>query len=136
MDKAQKYTDKAIAQIEKLRASYDSRPLLLSSFHVLLMEHIVQCRLVTGNKGGAIQEVGVLCRLLQANPILLQRHRAQLHTMLGLYAMSMNCMEEAENQFNAALRVRSNTFKLVNAFAFLPSFLRLRKKENYGLLLT
>ena len=58
MDKAQKYTDKAIAQIEKLRNSYDSKPLLLSSFQVLLMEHIVQCRLVTGNKGGAIQEIG------------------------------------------------------------------------------
>ena len=57
MDKAQKYTDKAITQIEKLRASYDSKPLLLSSFHVLLMEHIVQCRLVTGNKGGAIQVI-------------------------------------------------------------------------------
>ena len=105
MDKAQKYTDKAIAQIEKLRSSYDSKPLLLSSFQVLLMEHIVQCRLVTGNKGGAIQEVGNLCRLLQSNQILLQRHRAQLHTMLGLYAMSMNCMEAAENQLNAALRV-------------------------------
>jgi len=104
MDKAQKYTDKAIAQIEKLRSSYDSKPLLLSSFQVLLMEHIVQCRLVTGNKGGAIQEVGNLCRLLQSNQILLQRHRAQLHTMLGLYAMSMNCMEAAENQLNAALR--------------------------------
>ena len=105
MDKAQKYTDKAIAQIEKLRSGYDSKPLLLSSFQVLLMEHIVQCRLVTGNKGGAIQEVGNLCRLLQSNQILLQRHRAQLHTMLGLYAMSMNCMEAAENQLNAALRV-------------------------------
>merc|ERR1712141_974407 len=77
---------------------------LLSSFQVLLMEHIVQCRLVTGNKGGAIQEMGNLCRLLQSNQILLQRHRAQLHTMLGLYAMSMNCMDAAENQFNAALR--------------------------------
>merc|ERR1719192_1282418 len=104
MDKAQKYTDKAIAQIDKLRSSYDSRPLLLSSFQVLLMEHIVQCRLVTGNKGGAIQEIGNMCRLLQSNTILLQRHRAQLHTMLGLYAMSMSCMEAAENQFNAALR--------------------------------
>ena len=111
MDKAQKYTDKAIAQIEKLRNSYDSKPLLLSSFQVLLMEHIVQCRLVTGNKGGAIQEVGNLCRLLQSNQILLQRHRAQLHTMLGLYAMSMNCMEAAENQLNAALRVSVKMWK-------------------------
>ena len=61
-------------------------------------------------KGGAIQEMGNLCRLLQSNQILLQRHRAQLHTMLGLYAMSMNCMEAAENQLNAALRVSEQDF--------------------------
>ena len=48
MDKAQKYTDKAILQIQKLE-SMDHKP-ILSSFHVLLLEHIVQCRLVTGNK--------------------------------------------------------------------------------------
>lgn len=50
MDKAQKYTDKAIAQIEKLQ-QHESRSPLLATFHVLLLEHIVQCRLVTGNKG-------------------------------------------------------------------------------------
>ncbi len=120
MDKAQKYTDKAVVQIDKLRQTESQATpgggggvvgrghpsFLLSSFHVLLMEHIVQCRLVTGNKGGAIEELGRLCRLLEGNPLLLQRHRAQLHTLLGLYAMSMNQMDWAETQLNAALRVR------------------------------
>ena len=102
MDKAQKYTDKAVAQIEKVKES--SNP-ILSSFHVLLLEHIVQCRLVTGNKAGALEELGHLCRMLQrGGSILLQRHRAQLHTLLGLYAMSMNQMDWAETQLNAALR--------------------------------
>ena len=61
MDKAQKYTDKAIVQIDKLKASATSDdrrkfpPPLLSSFQALLMEHVVQCRLVTGNKAGAVQ---------------------------------------------------------------------------------
>lgn len=110
MDKAQKYTDKAIAQIEKLRSNFDTHP-ILSSFHVLLLEHTVQCRLVTGKKSGAMEEVGRLTRLFQSSaPKLLARHRAQLHTMLGLYAMSMNCMEQAENQLNAALRVSHNIF--------------------------
>ena len=105
MEKAQKYTDKALAQIDKLKSTgFDNHP-ILSSFHVLLLEHTVQCRLVTGNKGGALEEIGRLTKLLQrSSPKLLQRHRAQLHTMLGLYAMSMNCMQEAENQLNAALR--------------------------------
>ena len=131
MDKAQKYTDKAIVQIEKLRNSYDSKPLLLSSFQALLMEHIVQCRLVTGNKGGAIQEIGNLCRLLQSDQILLQRHRAQLHTMLGLYAMSMNCMEAAENQFNAALRVCSWKTFIIRMYLTTTSF-RPLENVNYG----
>ena len=81
MDKAQKYTDKAVAQIEKLKGQEDSP--ILSVFHVMLIEHIVQCRLVMGNKSGAVQEIGTLCRLLDQNPMLLQRHRAQLHTVLG-----------------------------------------------------
>jgi hypothetical protein len=33
--------------------------------------------------------------------------------MLGLYAMSMNCMEAAESQLNAALRVN-----LISNFSF------------------
>lgn len=53
-----------------------------------------------------------LCRLLQeGGTVLLQRHRAQLHTLLGLYAMTMNQMEWAETQFNAALRVTNNDLK-------------------------
>merc|ERR1712018_343639 len=62
MDKAQKYTDKAVAQIDKLRANFDTNP-ILSSFHVLLLEHTVQCRLVTGNKGGSMEAVRHLCQL-------------------------------------------------------------------------
>ena len=108
MDKAQKYTDKAILQIEKLKM-LDPKP-ILSSFHVLLLEHIVQCKLVTGDKAEAIQKLGTLCQLLEGNgTLLLQRHRAQLHTLLGLYAMSMNQMDWAERQLNAALRVRFMT---------------------------
>merc|ERR1719282_1982666 len=136
MDKAQKYTDKAIAQIDKLRNSYDAKPLLLSSFQALLMEHIVQCRLVTGNKEGAVQEIGNLCRLLQSNQLLLQRHRAQLHTMLGLYAMSMNCMDAAENQFNAALRTSRErelwTFANLNLAIV---YVRTRREADFAALL-
>jgi len=105
MDKAQKYTDKAIAQIDKIKTTECRPHAILSSFHVLLLEHIVQCRLVTGDKVGAVEQLGHLCQLLDnGGPLLLQRHRAQLHTLLGLYAMTMNLMELAETQLNAALR--------------------------------
>ena len=62
MDKAQKYTDKAVVQIQKLRQHEESP--LLSVFHVLLIEHIIQCRLVVGNNVGAIQEIANICRCI------------------------------------------------------------------------
>lgn len=53
MDKAQKYTDKALLQIEKLKI-VDNKP-ILSVFQLMLLEHIVMCRLVMGNKSIALQ---------------------------------------------------------------------------------
>jgi len=102
MEKAERYTDKAIVQISKLKAHTDSP--ILSTFHVMLVEHMIQCRLVMGNKTKAVSELGILTKLLSTNHVLMTHHRAQLHTLLGLYAMSMNCMEAAESQLNAALR--------------------------------
>lgn len=55
MDKAQKYTDKALMQIEKLKM-VDAHP-LLHQFQLMLLEHIIMCRLIMGNKTMAIQEV-------------------------------------------------------------------------------
>jgi len=54
----------------------------------------------------ALNEISQACQLCRQQPRLLQGHRPQLHVLLGLYAMSMNCMEAAEAQFTAALRVR------------------------------
>ena len=58
MDKAQKYTDKALLQIEKLKI-LDSHP-ILSSFQLMLLEHIIMCRLVMGQKSLAVQEVSCI----------------------------------------------------------------------------
>ncbi|KAK2178726.1 hypothetical protein NP493_532g03030 [Ridgeia piscesae] len=101
MDKAQKYTDKALMQIEKLKM-LDAHP-LLSTFQMMLLEHIILCRLIMGNKTLAIQEIFQACHLCEAHPRLFQTHGPQLHTLLGLYAMSMNCMEAAEAQFSTAV---------------------------------
>ncbi|RXN22788.1 MAU2 chromatid cohesion factor -like protein [Labeo rohita] len=100
LEKAQKYTDKALMQLEKLK----SDP-ILSSFQVILLEHIIMCRLVTGHKATALQEV---CQLCQQSPRLFSNHAAQLHTLLGLYCISVNCMDNAEAQFTTALRLTSH----------------------------
>ncbi|XP_014777387.1 MAU2 chromatid cohesion factor homolog [Octopus bimaculoides] len=106
MDKAQKYTDKALMQIEKLKM-LDAHP-LLSSFQLMLLEHIVMCRLIMGSKSAAIQEIFQACNVCQQQPRLFSTHGAQIHTLLGLYAMSMNCMEAAESQFNTAFKLSTD----------------------------
>lgn len=53
IDKALKYTDKALTQIEKL-SLIDSSP-ILTIFQLSTLEHIVMCRLVSGNKTNAVQ---------------------------------------------------------------------------------
>ncbi|XP_023210809.1 MAU2 chromatid cohesion factor homolog [Centruroides vittatus] len=102
MDKAQKYTDKALMQIEKLKM-VDSHP-ILHSFQLLLLEHIAMCRLVMGNKTLAIQEASQALQICRQEPRLFLRHKPQVHALLGLYAMSMNCMEAAEAQFSTVVR--------------------------------
>jgi len=134
MEKAERYTDKAIVQISKLKAREDSA--ILSSFQVMLMEHMIQCRLVMGNKTKAVTELGALTRLLSGSTNLLTTHKSQLHTLLGLYAMSMNCMPEAENQFNAALRTSKErelwTFVNLNLAIV---YLRQRREKDFQALL-
>ncbi|KAL0609589.1 MAU2 chromatid cohesion factor-like protein [Plecturocebus cupreus] len=103
LEKAQKYTDKALMQLEKLKM-LDCSP-ILSSFQVILLEHIIMCRLVTGHKATALQEV---CQLCQQSPRLFSNHAAQLHTLLGLYCVSVNCMDNAEAQFTTALRLTNH----------------------------
>ncbi|XP_044745228.1 MAU2 chromatid cohesion factor homolog [Coccinella septempunctata] len=103
MEKAQKYTDKALMQIEKLKI-VDNKP-ILSTFQLMLLEHIIMCHLVMGNKTQALQEISTVVSLCRQNPRLLECHWPQLHTLLGLYSMNMNCMEAAEAQFMVTLNI-------------------------------
>ncbi|XP_069505213.1 MAU2 chromatid cohesion factor homolog [Ambystoma mexicanum] len=106
LEKAQKYTDKALMQLEKLKMLDSSS--ILSSFQVILLEHIIMCRLVTGHKATALQEISQVCQLCQQSPRLFSNHAAQLHTLLGLYCISVNCMDNAEAQFTTALRLTTH----------------------------
>merc|ERR1712241_1604223 len=89
-----------------------------------------------GNKFKAVTELGLLTKLLTGNNVLLETHRAQLHTLLGLYAMSMNCMEDAESQFNCALRTSKErelwTFANLNLAIV---YLRQRRDNDFMALL-
>lgn len=87
----------------------DNKP-ILSVFQLMLLEHIIMCRLVMGNKTQALQEISAAAALCKKSPRLLETHGPQLHTLLGLYSMSMDCMPAAEAQFLAALEVCDSFF--------------------------
>lgn len=134
MDKAQKYTDKALLQIEKLKV-VDNKP-ILSVFQLMLLEHIVMCRFVMGNKAMALQEMSQVVSLCNQYPRLLQSHRPQIHTLIGLYAMSMNCMNEAEQQFTTAIKLSQErelwTFANLNLAIV---YLRQKRDQEFNTLL-
>lgn len=100
MDKALKYTEKALAEIDKTKQKED-KP-ILSVFQIILLEHIVMCRLVMGNTSMAIREIAQ-AQAVCGGGALMQRHSAQLHCLLGLYAMSISLFEQAERQFHVCM---------------------------------
>ncbi|KAK7115368.1 MAU2 chromatid cohesion factor homolog isoform X2 [Littorina saxatilis] len=131
MDKAQKYTDKALMQIEKLKM-LDTHPLLLT-FQLMLLEHIIMCRLIMGHKSVAIQEIFQACHVCQHQPRLFAMHSAQIHTLIGLYAMSMNCMEAAEAQFKTALEANKSSESDLSSFINLNLaivYLRMNRQND------
>ncbi|CAB1456702.1 unnamed protein product [Pleuronectes platessa] len=103
LEKAQKYTDKALMQLQKLKM-LDRSP-ILSTFQVILLEHIIMCRLVTGHKATALQE--------------------------GLYCISVNCMDNAEAQFTAALQTNGKSCVYRR---FLRETLKMSNAEDLNLL--
>ncbi|XP_016961184.1 MAU2 chromatid cohesion factor homolog [Drosophila biarmipes] len=132
MDKAQKYTEKALTQIEKLKQQED-KP-ILSVFKVILLEHIVMCRMVMGNRELAIREIAAARDVCLAAPqrSLLRRHSAQLHCLIGLYSMSTSFFEHAERQF--VVCVSETTERDLKLFANLNlAIIYLRTKREADL---
>ncbi|XP_075981136.1 mau2 sister chromatid cohesion factor [Anticarsia gemmatalis] len=123
MEKAHKYTEKALAQIDKLTASGCAETrgagsgsaaggprggaALAWRLRMALVEHAALCRLVAGGKAHALHEIARAAHLLSTapTPATAAAHTPQLHCLLGLYAMSMNCMEAAEAQFHTAIHM-------------------------------
>lgn len=134
MDKALKYTEKALAEIDKAKQKED-RP-ILSVFQIILLEHIVMCRLVMGNKSMAIREIAqaqAVCAGANnsGGSALMQRHSAQLHCLIGLYAMSISLFDSAERQFQVCVAEASADNKDLKLFAHLNlAIIYLRTKRD------
>lgn len=136
MDKAQKYTEKALTHIDSLKTQ-ENKP-ILSVFQIILQEHIIMCRLVTGNKLLAIQEIALakdVC-LSTPNKALLRRHGPQLHCLLGLYAMSTSFFDCAEKQFLMCMQdAQERDLKLFANLNLAIIYLRTRREQEMRQLL-
>lgn len=114
LDKAQKYTEKAFMQIERLRTQSPEPNHFLKNYHVILLEHMSMCNLVMGSRSSAIKQTVQAIQLCSRGSLKYrQKHRPILNTLLGFYAMSMSMMDNAEIQFtrvlndeNAAIEMR------------------------------
>ena len=136
MDKAQKYTEKALGQIDKLKTINDHP--LLHTFQLLLLEHIAMCRLVMGNRTLAIKETIQALQICWNDPKLKTRHKPLINTLLGLYAMSMNCVEDAEKQFLTVLKSNpiSQEIRILVSLNLSIIFLRIGKEQELNDLLS
>ena len=125
MDKAQKFTEKALMQIEKLRAT--ERHPMLDTFQVILLEHIAMCRVTMGNCTLAVKETIQAWNICGLDSGLQSRHKPVINTLLGLYAMAVNSIPQAESQFTTVLRVRllliSRDLLIKFSYSPLPSHL-------------
>ncbi|XP_055703771.1 MAU2 chromatid cohesion factor homolog [Phlebotomus papatasi] len=136
MDKAQKYTEKALSQIDKLKQA-KNQPILYV-FQIILMENIIMCRLVMGNKFIAIQEISFardIC-LQSPNSRLAVTHSAQLHCLLGLYSMSISLFEHAERQFISCIEeTHDKELKLFANLNLAIVYLRTKREQQLGTIL-
>lgn len=104
LDKAQRYTERALGQIDRLRSQSPEPDSLLESFHIILLEHMSMCHLVMGSRVSAIkQTVQAMQLCYRGSPKLRVRHKGIISTLLGFYAMSMSMMEDAEGHFSRVM---------------------------------
>jgi len=107
MEKAARHTEKALALIEKVKAAGNESQLTMI-FNLSLLEHAVMCKIVQGQGSSAIQDIGKACGICSKDPKLASLAKPAVHALLGLYAMSMNLMGDAEEQFKKSLRLSNN----------------------------
>lgn len=104
LDKAQRYTDKAMQQIDRLRTQSHEPDQLLETFQAILLEHMSMCNLVMGSRKVAVKQTSQAIKLCYlGGQKFKQKHRAILNTIIGYYAMSMSLLDDAEIQFTRVI---------------------------------
>uniref|UniRef100_A0A146M8F4 MAU2 chromatid cohesion factor homolog n=2 Tax=Lygus hesperus TaxID=30085 RepID=A0A146M8F4_LYGHE len=106
VNKALKYAEKTLVEISKQKTAKRSH--FLDVLEVMCIEHMVMCEIVAGRNCRALNLISQVRLLCTNHSTLLELHSPQLHTLLGLYAMAVDCFADAELQFKTAMDLSVN----------------------------
>ena len=130
------YVDRVALRVTQSPTADANLHTLLTSIRLILLEHSCQSHLVAARPSTAIAELGMIVDQLHRQPALLQAHEAQVHTLLGLYALNVRATDAAEAHFKNALRTAKDMdlWTYVNLNLALFYLHAQRDADFYGLL--
>uniref|UniRef100_A0A914BZ93 MAU2 chromatid cohesion factor homolog n=1 Tax=Acrobeloides nanus TaxID=290746 RepID=A0A914BZ93_9BILA len=142
-ERVNKYYAIALKHVEDLRVTMRKphwiidrgHPELLNTLEVLLYEGMAQTQLIICRPAEALNNIGLMIDKMRTYPELSNDFESQAHTLIGLYAIYMRHPEDAEKQFQAALRCAKDTelWTMINlSLAIIYLFTR-REQEFYEL---
>ena len=121
-DKAQKFTEKALLNLQRLKLKeqtlgQSSRSLgvfsgsvfISNKLHLMFLENQIRCSIAMGNRCQALTHLGEAFQLCDQDSKLMGSHAPQLHCLLGIYSFSVNCKDLAISQFNQSLQSTNDT---------------------------
>lgn len=152
-DKAQKFSEKALLNIQRLKlkeqeaaglsfkqlvpagknslSSYYSE-YVTSSLHFMFLENMIRVNICMGNRCTAVRHIGDAFQLCDKDSRLMNCYAPQLHCLVGLYALSMNLKEQALSHFSQSLKNTQDTdLWLYNAMNSAVCYLE-SMKQNPG----
>ncbi|VDN04959.1 unnamed protein product [Thelazia callipaeda] len=113
------------------RGSLDS----LAAFEIVLLENISAAQLMLARPIDTINVLGHMMERMRQSVDLFNHFEAQLHTLLGMYCWFVHLPNEAERQFEAALRTAKDTesWTVVNLSLAILYLMTCREADFYGL---
>ncbi|VDN56673.1 unnamed protein product [Dracunculus medinensis] len=107
----------------------------LAAFEIILFENIATAQLMVAKPYEAISVINVMVEKMRLNADLFNCFEPQLHTLLGIYCWSVRLPENAERQFQAALRTAkdTDTWIVINLSLAIVYLLTCKGSDFYGL---
>uniref|UniRef100_A0A8R1TN58 MAU2 chromatid cohesion factor homolog n=2 Tax=Onchocerca TaxID=6281 RepID=A0A8R1TN58_ONCVO len=144
IERAHKYHSIAIRHITDMRRlmAKSNWPVIrrgaldsLAAFEIILLENISAAQLMLARPLETINVLGAMMERMRQSSDLFSHFEAQLHTLLGMYCWFVHLPDDAERQFQAALRTAKDTesWTVVNLSLAILYLMTCREADFYGL---